>query len=180
MPIPPDDAPLVVTAHLDDASFAILDSLRRRHFPPALNRIPAHVSLFHALPGAELAGVAATLAEVAAATAPFELWPTGPMSLGRGVALRYDSDTLSRLHGALARRFASWLTPQDRQRFKAHVTIQNKVAPAEARALLARLAPDEAPVCRVEGIDLWRYRGGPWEPVATLRFGAAQKGEITR
>ena len=173
-PIPPDDAPLIVTAHLDEASFATLDSLRRRHFPPALNKVPAHVSLFHALPGAERSHIEAVIAQVCAPMEPFELWPAGPVSLGRGVALRYDSEALGRLHGELARRFAQWLTPQDRQRFKAHVTIQNKVEPSRARTLLARLDPGEAPVCRVEGLDLWRYLGGPWQPIATLRFGPPQ------
>ena len=118
--------------------------------------------------------VQATIAEVCAAHQPFDLWPTGSISLGRGVALRYESDTLSRLHGVLARRFAGWLTPQDKQRFKAHVTIQNKVEPAQAKALLARLDPGVAPICRVEGIDLWAYLGGPWRMLATLRFGAPQ------
>ena len=168
------EAPLIVTTNLDSASFATLDSLRRRHFPAALNKVPAHVSLFHALPGTELARVEATIAEICAATRPFDLWPAGFVSLGRGVALRYESETLSRLHGDLARRFSAWLTPQDRQRFKAHVTIQNKVEASQARALLASLDPGVSPVCRVEGIDLWRYLGGPWQHVATLRFATLQ------
>ncbi len=170
MPIPRDDAPLIVTALLDERAFAILDGLRRRHFPAALNKIPAHVSLFHALPGAEVEAVAATLDELAARTAPFDLWPQAPVSLGRGVAFRYESMALSRLHAELARQWSSWLTAQDRQPFKPHVTIQNKVAPADARALLARLTPEDVPACRVEGVSLWRYLGGPWEPVADSRF----------
>ncbi len=168
MPIRPDESPLIVTAHLDAASFAVLDGLRQRYFPAHLNKIPAHVSLFHALPGLEIEQVAATLAEICADEPRFALWPTGPMSLGRGVALRYESEALSRLHTTLARRFKPWLTAQDRQGFRAHVTIQNKVAPAEARALLRMLTLDVAPVCRVEGLNLWRYRGGPWDHVATM------------
>ena len=172
-PIPPDSAPLIVTARLDERAFAILDGLRRRHFPAALNKIPAHVSLFHALPGAEIEAIGATLDEFAARTAPFDLWPLAPVSLGRGVAFRYESEALSQLHGELARRWAAWLSPQDRQTFKAHVTIQNKVAPADARLLLRSLDPDAIPACRVEGISLWRYRGGPWEKVSISRFAGA-------
>ena len=170
MPTPRDDAPLIVTAHLDDAAFAVLDDLRHRHFPAALNKVPAHVSLFHALPGAEIDSVAATLAEVCGRTEIFDLWPEAPVSLGRGVAFRYSSQTLSSVHADLSRRWAAWLTPQDRQRFKAHVTIQNKVSPAEARALLASLDPGAMPVGRVEGLSLWRYRGGPWEKAGTFAF----------
>ena len=170
MPIPRDDAPLIVTAHLDAASFAVLDDLRRRYFPAALNRVPAHVSLFHALPGVEFDAVAAALAEICARTSCFDLWPEAPVSLGRGVAFRYSSETLARVHAELSRLWAAWLTPQDRQRFRAHVTIQNKVTAAEARALLAALDPGAIPVCRVGGLRLWRYRGGPWDDAGRFMF----------
>lgn len=132
--------------------------------------MPAHVSLFHALPGTEIAAVTATLVEVCGRTPGFDLWPDAPVSLGRGVAVRYGSETLGRVHAELSRLWAAWLTPQDRQRFKAHVTIQNKVAPAEARALLHSLDFGAIPVCRVEGLRLWRYRGGPWDEAGTFLF----------
>lgn len=162
--------PLIVTALLDARAFAVLNGLRRRHFPAALNKVPAHVSLFHALPGAEIAAITATLDEIAARTSPIDLWPLAPVSLGRGVAFRYESEALTRVHGELARRWAGWLSPQDRQAFKPHVTIQNKVAPAEARALLANLTPDAIPPCKVEALGLWRYLGGPWEAVGESRL----------
>ncbi len=50
-------APLIMTAVFDAQSFALLDGLRRRYFPPALNRVPAHATLFHHLPGANLRAV---------------------------------------------------------------------------------------------------------------------------
>ena len=40
----------VLTLALDDVSQHRFDIERRRHFPPALNRIPAHLTLFHTLP----------------------------------------------------------------------------------------------------------------------------------
>ena len=49
----PSTDPLILTLALDDLSFARFDALRREHFPPTLNRIPAHVTLFHHLPGEE-------------------------------------------------------------------------------------------------------------------------------
>ncbi len=162
--------PLIVTAHLDAASFALLDGLRRRHFPAKLNRIPAHVSLFHQLPGAEEPAVVATVRALAGRTHAFALRPGMARSLGRGVALAYESADLALLRGTLAREWAAWLTPQDRQGFKPHVTIQNKVDPAVARALLTEMAGLEAPPCRVEGIVIWRYLDGPWERVATCLF----------
>ena len=165
-------APLVITAHLDDDTFAILDGMRRRHFPPALNKVPAHISLFHHLPGEELATVRATVAQSCRDTRSHDLEPLEARFLGRGVALAYRSPELSRLHGELARQWRDWLTPQDRQPFKAHVTIQNKVEPAVARALHASLAGVPPPSCRIDGITIWRYLDGPWERVKTCSFAA--------
>ena len=165
-----DAPPLIVTAHLDAASFAALDGLRRRHFPAKLNKIPAHVSLFHHLPGAEEARIVATVRALAERTKRFALRPGAARSLGRGVALAYDSAELVALRGALAREWADWLTPQDRQGFKPHVTIQNKVEASAARALLAQMADAEPPGCVVEGVAIWRYLGGPWARVATCLF----------
>ena len=162
--------PFIVTAHLDAAAFALLDGLRRRHFPAKLNRIPAHISLFHHLPGAEEHRILATLRALAGETRSFALQPVGARSLGRGVALAYASDELAALRGALAGDWAAWLTPQDRQGFKPHVTIQNKVDPAQARALLADMVGAPPPPCRVEGVTLWRYLDGPWERVAYCPF----------
>ncbi len=61
---------------------------------------------------------------------------------------------------------------QDRGKNELHVTVQNKVDPAAARALQARLAAVFEPETVVgTGLALWRYRGGPWEPVRTFPFG---------
>lgn len=67
--------------------------------------------------------------------------------------------------------FAAWLTPQDRQKFQPHVTIQNKVTPEAARELLERLSDTWEPVtAQGRGLQLWRYRGGPWEGAGTFLF----------
>ena len=166
--------PLIVTAHLDERAFAALDALRRKHFPRKLNRISAHVSLFHQLPGEEVDAVRATLAEACGATRPFAMAPSELRSLGRGVAIAYRSPELEALRRRLAERWAGWLSAQDRQGFRAHVTVQNKVEPAVARALLDDMREGaEPPTCQVEGLDLWHCRGGPWEHVETCRFKAA-------
>src|SRR5215217_6904909 len=59
--------PLVLTLALDAATAAWLEALRRAHFPPERNLVPAHVTLFHALPGEAIAAVRAALAEECAA-----------------------------------------------------------------------------------------------------------------
>lgn len=164
-------APLILTLGLDRTAFARLDGERRAHFPPERNLIPAHLTLFHALPGEAEAAVAARLAAAAAAQAPLDLRFAGLRFLGRGVAHVVESPGLLALRASLAAGFAPWLGAQDRQGWRPHVTIQNKVAPEVARATLrdfeARFAPWEA---RGEALLLWRYLGGPWEAAGEFRF----------
>ena len=164
--------PLIITAALDEAAFAWFDDLRRAHFPAHRNQVPAHLTLFHALPGEHEAAIAETLKAAVKDRAPMRLEVRGPWSLGRGVAYRLASPGLEALRGALAEAFAPWLTPQDRAPFRPHITIQNKADPADARRLLERLQLEFEPFDIVaEGLLVWRYLGGPWEAVARLGFG---------
>lgn len=163
--------PLILTLALDAASFARLDALRRAHFPAHLNRIPAHVTLFHHLPGHEEAEVAATLARACAQRAPSIMRVAGLLPLGRGVAFRLEAPEVASLRAALGREWEGWLTPQDRQGWRPHVTVQNKVGPEQARDTLARLEAGFAPwEAQAEGLLLWRYKGGPWEARGRFPF----------
>ncbi|MGY1813723.1 2'-5' RNA ligase family protein [Blastococcus sp. SYSU D00820] len=164
--------PLVVTLLLGAEAQRRFDRLRAEHFPPERNHLGAHVTLFHALPGEQEPEVAADLA-AAADRPPFAVRVTGVRSLGRGVAYTLESAELAALRDGLAGAWRPWLTPQDRQRHAPHVTVQNKVDPAVARALHARLAAEFVPeLVPARGLGLWRYLGGPWEPVAEYGFAA--------
>ncbi|MBC8082612.1 MAG: 2'-5' RNA ligase family protein [Hymenobacter sp.] len=167
-----DTAPLILTLALDDASQDYFNALRRRHFPPKINYLDAHLTLFHHLPGPELAAVREQLHASCRGQAPLELQVTGLRSLGRGVAFALENAGLRDLHRQLQEVFAPHLTPQDRQPLQPHVTVQNKVDPAVARQLLADLQADFAPFGAVgTGLHLWAYRNGPWESVAEFPFG---------
>ena len=161
--------PLILTLDLG-AHQARYDALRDEHFPPRPYRLPAHLTLFHQLPGAEEEAVARHLRAVARAAAPLPLRFAEPMSLGGGVAVRVRSAAATALRAALAAHWAAWLAPQDRG-FRPHVTIQNKVDAETARATMEALAEGFEPH---EGdspaLLLWRYRGGPWEPAGRFRF----------
>ena len=164
--------PLILTLALDATSQAYFDTLRQQHFPPAINYLAAHLTLFHHLPGAELAAVRGHLQAVAQARPPLALRVAGLRSLGRGVAFNLENDELRVLHRQLQADFAPHLTPQDRQKLQPHITIQNKVDPAAARQLLAEMQAGFAPFETVgTGLHLWAYRGGPWESLAELPFG---------
>lgn len=166
-----EPAPIIVTVQLDAITADRFEAERRRYFPPALNRVPAHLTLFHALPGEAEREV---LEAVAAATRrpPFGVLVDGLRPLGRGVAYTVSSAELRVVRAAIATRFAGLLTAQDREKFRPHVTVQNKVSSAEARATLEHLAAGFVPFgATAEGVQLWRYRGGPWEPIAAVAFG---------
>src|SRR3954451_8080319 len=168
-------APLILTLALDASSTALFEALRQEHFPPERNLVPAHLTLFHHLPGDRLADIAAETAAACRYRAAFPAEVTGLRFLGRGVAYTVESAELTTLRSSLARAWAPWLTPQDRQPFRPHVTVQNKAAPAEARALLDLLSAGFArfPPVRAEGLLLWRYLGGPWEGVVRYPFAAS-------
>jgi len=170
----PEPAPLILTLQMDEAAFATFDGLRRRHFPEALNHIPAHATLFHHLPGEDAAGMTETVTALARAQAAPEVAVTGVRFTGRGVAYALESDALSAFRQRVAAAFRDRLTAQDRQGWRPHVTVQNKAAPQTARDLHAALAQGFEPFrFRAEGVLLWRYLGGPWEARGRFPFGGA-------
>ena len=169
----PDPAPLILTLTLDAASQAFFDEQRRQYFPPKINYLGAHLTLFHALPGAEYAAIVADLAEVTASQPAFlPLQATGVKFMGRGVMHTLDNPSLPALHRRLQQRWQPWLTPQDGQGLRPHITVQNKVDPAVARALHEKLAAGFQPfAAQGTGLALWAYRGGPWELRQQFAFG---------
>ena len=173
---PDDERPLVVTLLLDQEAQQRFDDLRRAHFPPERNHLQAHVTLFHALPGRRRAQVEADLREVARHPA-YAVDVARVRSLGRGVAFDLRSPLLAAQRAELAARWADCLTPQDARAHHPHVTVQNKVEPAAARSLLAQLQAGFVPhPVRAEGLGLWRYLGGPWEPLGSYRFSPTASG----
>jgi len=163
--------PLILTLTLDERAFTFFEEKRRRHFPPERNVIPAHLTLFHRLPGEHLRKIHDDLAACAKERPPIVLRVTGLRLLGRGVAYALGSQELTDLRASLASRWNEWLGPQDRQKHQPHVTVQNKVEPQEAKALLAELEAAFEPFeVTGLGLDLWRYRGGPWDEVRSFPF----------
>ncbi|WP_188055629.1 2'-5' RNA ligase family protein [Sphingosinithalassobacter sp. CS137] len=164
-------APLIVTALFGGEDFAFLDGLRRRHFPPERNLVPAHCTLFHHL-APELGGelkrrLAAETRGVAAPRAML----AGLLNLGGGVAFRIESPELEQIRDALSEAFTGMLVPQDQAGWRPHVTIQNKVEPRMARALFTELSAGFTPrPLAIAGLASWMYRDGPWEAYSRHMF----------
>ncbi|PRY17053.1 2'-5' RNA ligase family protein [Kineococcus rhizosphaerae] len=163
---------LIVAAAFDPATQQRLDELRRTYFPPERNRLPAHLTLFHALPGDALAEVVDAVRQACSTPRP-RAEVRSVRSLGRGAALVLDSPGLAAARGRVAAAFPGRLTRQDGQGFRPHVTVQNFVDPAVARATVAELTAGFAPWgFDVQGLDVHRYAGGPWELLESVAFEA--------
>lgn len=162
--------PLIVSALFGTRDFTWLDGLRRAHYPPDRNRLPAHLTLFHHLPPSLGSELKRRLGEVVRAPRP-AAEAAGLINLGRGVAIRIEAQALECIRADLADAFSGLLMPPDIAAWRPHVTIQNKVAPEDARALLKQLEREfrRRPVA-VEGLAVWAYRDGDWDLVSRHPF----------
>ena len=165
--------PIIMTAHVDADQMQRFDALRNRHFPPGRNFLRAHITLFHRLPGERLDKLRDALEDVASALPRQDAKVTGLQHLGGGVAYVLACPALELVRARLVQHFDEWLVPQDRQPWRPHITVQNKVTKAQADALFESLQAKFQPErLAIIGLDLWHYKGGPWEHEATVLFSA--------
>lgn len=163
--------PIIVTALIEPEDLAWLEALRRAHFPPERNLVPAHLTLFQHLPPSIADELDRRLRAETRAVHPPAARVAGLMKLAQGVAFRIESPELEDVRARVADAFAPMLTPPDEAPWHPHVTIQNKAPPREAAALHGALARDFRPrPIGIAGLASWRYRGGPWEPIARYAF----------
>jgi hypothetical protein len=155
--------------------FAWADGLRRAHFPPERNFVPAHITLFHHLPPSLLPELAGRMKQVCAAPPPIAV-VNGVLLLSRGVAFDVRSDGLLAIWDELADAFTGLLTPQDQARPRFHITVQNKVEPSAARALADSLTAEFRPrPLKLAGLAAWHYReGGSWDLAKKASFRSAR------
>ena len=167
-----DSAPLIVSALFAGEEQAWLDKLRRAHFLPERNQLPAHLTLFHHLAPSLEAELKHRLAMATRGEAAPQAEAAGIVNLGGGTAIRIVSPGLEAIRDEIAESFRGMLTPQDAAGWRPHVTIQNKVTADAARRLQRELEAGLWPMpVRVAGLAVWRYRGGPWEPASRHMFG---------
>jgi 2'-5' RNA ligase len=163
--------PLILTLKFDQTTFKQTNTLRQQHFPPERNVVPAHVMLFHQLPDHQISTISQTLQTLCTQTQRFPFSLPGLQFLGNGVAIKVSAPALMQLHKSLTTIWESWLIPQDRQSYRPHITIQNKVTPETSRQLYEGLAAEWQPITGWgEGLLLWHYHQGPWELAREFPF----------
>ncbi|WP_231426155.1 2'-5' RNA ligase family protein [Pedobacter sp. Leaf250] len=162
----------ILTLRIDQEAQAFFDQQRKTYFPIERNLLNAHLTLFHHLINyKDLEKVLSSLK-----VEPFWLIVSALKQLGRGVAYKIDSEELNDIRLKLAKCFWDNLTAQDKQGYRPHITIQNKVEPEVSKILYATLQSDFTPFAiQGLGLDLWEYLGGPWKHVSYFPFQAANR-----
>lgn len=180
--IAPEQTVYVLTLTTTPSLTDPLTALRRSHFPRRLDRgHPAHLTLFHALPGSEMPLLTSALDELCAAQRPLRLATGRVFRMRRGVGINVadagnggrqgkgggegGSQAARRLHGELQRRWWGFLSAQDRRPWRPHWTVQNKAADEDAVDAALEQVRDgfRGAEGMATGCALWRYeKGGGW------------------
>jgi len=161
---------LIITAELGQVDFSWIEGLRRANYPPERNHVPAHLTMFHALPPSSETELRARLGRIVCRPPP-STTIAGLMDLGGGVAFRIVSPGLDEIRDELGEHLHGLLGAQDSGGWRPHITIQNKVPAKHARDLIERLEAQFRPrSLAISGLGVHRYLDGPWERIATYAF----------
>ncbi len=163
--------PIIMTATMGAADQAWADGLRRAHYPADRNVVEAHVTLFHQLPGHCEGEIVERTRGLAREFACPDARLSEVMRMGNGVAFRIHSPGLLTIRAMMADGLHGLLTAQDQGTPRLHITVQNKVEAATARALHAALSATFMPrPLAITGLALHRYLGGPWKQIGSWPF----------
>lgn len=136
-----DDQPsYVLVLSTDSDHHKSMNSLRSTYFPAAINKIGAHLTLFHALPSSKLHNdIIPALKDMVDRTAPYRIKATRPFQMTKGVGIAVADDIdfprdgdnsrnmTKELHAHLRGLWKTWLSDQDSANLKLHYTVMNKV-----------------------------------------------------
>lgn len=162
----------VLTLLTDKPLHDRMTSLRKKYFPQRINKLAAHLTLFHALPESKLDSVIIpTILDVIRRTAPFRVAATEPFRMKKGFAISVSTPHGGRqaqqIHRQLQEAWKAdgqWLSDQDAGGCRVHYTLMNKVDDeVEVQHALDELMGywkgDDG---NAEGLALWRYDRGFW------------------
>lgn len=176
---PPDNfPPVIISAWLDDSIQDHFSGLRTKYFPQSRNYLQGHITLFHALPSKNLDFILQTVTSNCSTTSPFEVFcEPYELTTNSAVFIPLKAQQLisirTNLRGAFMKAFD--MTNQDvKPNFKPHATVANKVTKEEAQDIFhevkALSKEEKVTHGRALGLDVWFYRGGPWEHIRRIPF----------
>ncbi|GAB7350456.1 hypothetical protein MBLNU459_g1059t1 [Dothideomycetes sp. NU459] len=173
----PEASVYVLTLLTDAKHHQTLTSMRKRYFPPRLNKLDAHITLFHALPGSKLdEAIKPTLRDVSQKTPPFSILAAKPFRLNKGIAIgipkSQGGDDARKVHAQLKEAWVDFLSQQDAGGFAAHYTIMNKVDDQKEVQRAFEEVDGQWTGCQgtVQGLSLFRYDTGHWVHAENFHF----------
>lgn len=176
-----EDSVYVLTLLTDAKHHRTLTETRKKYFPPRLNRLEAHITLFHALPGSLLEeSIKPTLREISSKTNQFHLLAATPFRLNKGIAIGLPKssggDDARQVHQQLKAAWGDFLSRQDAGGFAAHYTIMNKVDDEKEVQKAFEQVQDEWKGCHgtVLGLSLFKYDRGNWVHNEDFKFATSQ------
>jgi 2'-5' RNA ligase len=176
-----EEAVYVLTLLTDAKHHRTLTETRKKYFPPRLNRLDAHITLFHALPGSLLEeSIKPTLREISSKTTQFHLLAATPFRLNKGIAIGLPKssggDDARQVHQQLKAAWSDFLSRQDAGGFAAHYTIMNKVDDEKEVQKAFEQVQQEWKGCHgtVLGLSLFKYDRGNWVHNEDFKFAPSQ------
>lgn len=175
----------VLTIKLSDSIAQPMNKMREEYFPKRLNRTPAHLTLFHALPHSEMETLEKTLVQVATSVESFEVSTGRAFRMRRGVGINVDSGytKLKDVHEQLQTQWMPFLSEQDAGGFRPHWTAMNKVNDDkqvdDAFDSIKKTLSEQSREGQALGLELWRYDRGHWDWVSEYPFGSLHKTNST-
>lgn len=171
----------VLTIKLEDSLSGPMNEMRQKHFPRRLNKTPAHLTLFHALPHSQVKEIEQGLLQLSASTTPFHVTTGGPFRMRKGVGVNVDAGyrDMKEVHSQLRGQWVSFLSEQDQGGFRPHWTVMNKVDEEEeveqALGAVRRELSRSAKEGQAVGLELWRYDRGNWIWANEYPFGLSRQ-----
>jgi 2'-5' RNA ligase len=175
--------PIIISLVLDEGTQEFITRLRGRYFPKSRNHLQGHITLFHALPSKapHMSDIKKRLEQLCASTHAFRvgLRPPSLSRNSRAVFVPLSARPLYDVHSSLLDAFKHdlklHLTDQDANpKFWPHATVINKVDEQDAldafESLQEERQVESQPAGKAIGLDMWWYRGGPWEHIRRFDF----------
>ena len=159
-----------------------MQALRQRWFPAHRLKVPAHVTLFHALPESKLPQVEKEILQLTSRTSQFDVSAGRVMRMRKGVMVTLENGDwdVRILYGRLQTAFIDWLSEQDKS-CKAHWTIQNKEEDQNrVEAAFEDTRSNATSSGLALGLVLWRYgEDGRWTKEKEYPFATAGSREVS-
>ena len=165
-----EETSYVLTLHTDPDHHKCVTALRTQYFPQRLNKLSAHIALFRALPGSQLATIETDISALAEKQRSFPVATGKAFLLSHGVAIDANAPPAQGIYEGLRQNWEGFLSKQDKS-FKAHYTIQNKAEDGVPERTLEELERNfKGSKGQVDGLSLYRYDRGYWRHMKDFMF----------